>query len=92
MRIKKTIRGFALVTFKDHNGIKCSLQKSSLATEDAVWLGCNDANPQQLISGKGWQPVPMPAEYIANTRMHLTRKQVVKLLPHLEKFVKEGEI
>jgi hypothetical protein len=45
-----------------------------------------------MIPGKGWKPVPMPAEYIANTRMHLTKKQVARLLPHLEKFIREGEI
>lgn len=42
MRIKKTERGFALAEFVDRYGAKCSLQKSSLATEDCIWLGVNE--------------------------------------------------
>lgn len=36
---KTTIRGFRLVTFNDVCGQRCSLQKSSLAYVDALWLG-----------------------------------------------------
>lgn len=39
VRIKHTKRGFALIEFKDQYGAACSLQKSSLATADCVWLG-----------------------------------------------------
>ena len=92
MKLEQTNRGFALVKFKDRNGVECSLQKSSIATEDCIWLGCNDANPQTLIPGIGWQPVQMPREYIANTRMHLTRDQVSQLLPYLQEFILSGEI
>lgn len=41
MHIKKTSRGFDLIEFVDHYGAACSLQKSSLATEDCIWLGTN---------------------------------------------------
>lgn len=41
MHIKKTSRGFDLIEFVDHYGAECSLQKSSLATEDCIWLGTN---------------------------------------------------
>lgn len=34
-----TGRGFALAKFEDLYGTKCSIQKSSLATQDAIWLG-----------------------------------------------------
>jgi hypothetical protein len=88
----ETERGFKLIKFVDRYGVLCSLQKSSLATEDAIWFGCDDANPKILVHGKGWVPIDMPSEYIANTRMHLTRELVAKLLPHLKKFVKSGEI
>ena len=87
-----TERGFARIEFTDKYGVGCSLQKSSLATEDCVWLGCNEANPQILIPGKGWKPVEMPSEYIANTRMHLSREQVEELLPYLNRFVETGEL
>jgi len=39
MKKSKTNRGFAIYTFKDRYGKDCSLQKSSCATEDQVWLG-----------------------------------------------------
>ena len=45
-----------------------------------------------MVKGKGWQSIPMPHEYVANTRMHLTRKQVNELLPALQYFAKTGEL
>lgn len=32
-------RGFLKGKFKDRYGVECSIQKSSLATEDCIWLG-----------------------------------------------------
>lgn len=32
-------RGFAIGKFQDLYGHPCSVQKSSLATDDAIWLG-----------------------------------------------------
>lgn len=87
-----TNRGFKKYTFEDCYGIKCSLQKSSLATDSAIWLGCEDADPKVLIPGKGWQPVEMPEGYVADTRMHLTREQVKDLLPLLHWFVETGDL
>ena len=37
--MKKTGRGFPLGLFKDRYGEECSIQDSSLAFEDAIWLG-----------------------------------------------------
>jgi len=42
MQIEYTERGFSFVSFVDLYGKKSSLQKSSLATQDAVWLGTDD--------------------------------------------------
>jgi len=92
MKIEKTTRNFEIIKFTDEFNVKCSLQKSSLATEDSIWFGCNDANPRVLIKEQGWQPIKMPSEYLADTRMHLTREQVAELLPHLEAFVKTGDL
>jgi len=41
MKLKntKTNRGFAVVEFIDRYGVPSSIQKSSLATEDAIWFG-----------------------------------------------------
>jgi hypothetical protein len=47
MTPSETERGFALGTFQDRYGAACSIQKSSLATEDAIWLGVD------LEDGKG---------------------------------------
>ena len=92
MRKKKTPRGFGLFEFTDRYGNGCSLQESSLATERAIWLGIDEANPSVLIEGKGWTPVEFPTDTLFTTRMHLTRKDVKKLLPHLQKFVETGEL
>lgn len=97
MKIKKTNRGFKTIEFKDRYESICSLQKSSLATEDCIWLGVNDAQPQIMASktvagGCGWVPYPIPEDVFLTTKMHLTRNQVKKLLPHLQKFVETGDL
>ena len=90
MEIALTDRGFAHVTFTDRGGVACSLQESSLASEAAILLGCNEADPRVLVPNTGWQPVEMPKEFVANTHMHLTQQQVAALLPHLQRFVETG--
>jgi hypothetical protein len=42
LEFKYTVRGFARYDFKDLYGNACSLQESSLATDNAIWLGCNE--------------------------------------------------
>ena len=37
--ITKTERDFALIEFKDLNNVDCSLQQSSLADYQCIWLG-----------------------------------------------------
>lgn len=88
----KTQRGFDRVEFTDHYGTQCSLQKSSLASEDAIWFGCNDANPKILHPGRGWQPFAFPNGVQMTTRMHLTQEQVKELLPYLQRFVETGKL
>jgi len=56
INFKRTQRGFRYVEFIDHNDVECRLQKSSIADDDAIWLGCNDANPRVFIPGDSWQP------------------------------------
>lgn len=99
-----TQRGFRKGTFIDRYGEKCSIQKSSLASEDAIWLGIENANPQIMQSDAvrlglsqepnpvGWMPFPVPKEVVMSTRMHLTQEQVKELIPILQKFVDTGEI
>ncbi len=105
MKLKRsnTNRGFGMIEFEDRYGLKCTLQKSSLATEDAIWFGVHDAAPKVMASQAasvgvktdqvtGWVDYPIPKEVFISSRMHLTRKQVKKLLPILQRFVETGEI
>lgn len=95
--MEKTERGFALSEFTDLYGEKCSLQKSSLATEDAIWFGIDKPNPVIMASkiidgGTGWAKYPLPEDVHIHSRMHLTREQVAELLPALQTFVDTGEL
>jgi hypothetical protein len=96
MNTKKTHRGFKLVSFSDINGHDCSLQESSLATDRAVWLGIDDADPKAFVPGKGWASVDLDGlvdgELLLSTRMHLTQMDVRALLPYLERFAETGEL
>lgn len=98
-----TARGFDLIVFTDRYGSECTLQKSSLASEDCIWFGVDKLEPKVLHGdarklgiqhnqNSGWVDYQMPKEVQFNNRMHLTRKQVKDLLPILKKFVKHGEI
>ena len=74
MKIDFTERGFYRGEFKDDNGQLCSIQKSSAAEEDKIWLGAHDKGLYMESIG----------------RMHLTRAQVGALIPHLQAFVDNG--
>jgi len=92
-----TNRGFGHIEFIDRYGDKCSLQKSSLATEDAIWFGIDDASPKIMASktmegGTGWVPYEIPKDVLLTTRMHLTQEQVKELLPILQEFAETGEL
>lgn len=99
----KTNRGFDTIEFVDRYGDVCAIQKSSLAGEDTIWFGLQDASPQILAIDAeaagvytaetvGWIPYPMPPNVLLTTRMHLTRELVAELLPILQRFVDTGEI
>lgn len=103
MKKSKTNRGFELIEFEDRYEHKCSIQKSSLATEDAIWFGIDDAEPRILASDAhrmgiptpvqvGWIPFAVPEEVLMTTRMHLTQDQVKELLPILQHFAETGEL
>lgn len=100
---RKTNRGFARREFVDFYDKKCSVTKSSLATADAIWIGIDDPEPKVMAreaasvgvktsETTGWVPYPVPKEVLLHTHMHLTRAQVKKLLPMLQKFVETGEL
>lgn len=60
--------------FEDYGRQRCSLQRSSLATEDAIWLGAEREQPFE---------VGPPG------RMLLTREMAAELIPRLIVFVRE---
>jgi hypothetical protein len=74
IRWTHTERGFARGDFADLYGQKCSLQRSSIATTDAVWCGVD-------VSLRGDE---------VNSRMHLDREQARVLAAHLQRFADEG--
>jgi hypothetical protein len=79
---EKTERGFIRGDFKDRYGAACSIQKNSLATEDAIWLGMQEGTHIKNLDGS--------VDCLA--RMHLTREQVAILLPILQHFVETGNL
>lgn len=74
-----TDRGFARFDFIDRYGEKCSIQESSLGTEDCIWLGCD----HETVDLQG-QP--------CGARMHLTQSHAAELIPLLQKFVETGRL
>ena len=107
MQPTHTTRGFDLINFEDRSGLKCSLQKSSIAGEDCIWLGLDELvikefYPMPRDTDESWFPITIedldklkhrPQNEIHGfTRMHLTQKQVKELLPYLQRFAKTGEL
>jgi hypothetical protein len=66
--------------FKDRYDADCSIQKSSLATEDCIWLGCNH---ETIHSQTGER---------CGARMHLTQSMAADLIPLLQHFVDTGDL
>lgn len=86
------------IVFLTAMDVNAVYKKSSLASEDAIWLGVNNANPIimstdaikhgiETTKTTGWVDYPIPKEVLLTTRMHLTREQVKELLPYLQRFV-----
>lgn len=87
-----TERGFARIDFTDDYGCECSLQKSSSAEGEKIWLGMNDPQVKFLVKGRGWQDYKLPEGVEGFSRMHLTQDQVRALLPYLQRFADTGEL
>jgi hypothetical protein len=105
MKLKygQTQAGFPYLEFKDRDGNVCSIQQSSLATENAIWLGIDDAKPMVMnqdaykagvepLGGVGWRDYPLPKEVLLHTRMHLTAADVQTLIRVLEHWYMSGKI
>lgn len=86
MELKQTARGFTHADFTDLYGAVCSIQDSSLATDDAIWLGVDHVNAVHMQSFAGVDMERLPA------RMHLSREMAAELIPILQRFVETGTI
>lgn len=93
MKVTKTERGFVLVEFKDERGILCTIQESSDAMKNCIWLGSQKINLREFKDGR-WEPRPEfdAGDFVASNRMHLTQGQVIELLPFLNQFAQTGNI
>jgi hypothetical protein len=88
----KTDRGFPFCEFYDLYENLCYVQDSSLAFENAIWLGVREANPLIRIPGEGWQPVDFPEGTLFKTQMHINQNQAKALVEVLQRFIKSGSI
>lgn len=77
MEFKPTKRGFLRATFQDRYGSECSVQESSLAGEDCIWLGVE---------------VDFQGNEVPRARMHLTQQMARDLIPVLRHFARSGRL
>ena len=79
MKTTRTQRGFQRIDFKDAYGEPCSLQVSSSASMQAVWLGQEHETIHQVTGEK------------CGARMHLERRTVKSLIRHLQNWLDTGD-
>jgi len=99
MEWDKTSRGFKYGKFKDNKNIDCTIQESSNAESDCIWLGALDIGLKEFIAHRqpsAWEPIELEDtiehHFIANNRMELTREMVEELIPILQNFVNTGRL
>ncbi|BCH33205.1 hypothetical protein MesoLjLc_51350 [Mesorhizobium sp. L-8-10] len=71
--LKETNRGFAVGKFIDRYGAPCSIQKSSIATEDCIWLGI-DNNRMHLTQDMAAALVPLLQTFVATGELGQERQ------------------
>lgn len=72
-------RGFLRADFKDRNGDAASIQESSLATEECIWLGLNEGTHHHITGD-------------CLARMHLNREQAKAIGFALVRFARNGSL
>lgn len=96
MNRSKTIRGFDIINFIDSKGVECSIQKSSQADDDYIWLGANKIGLKRFIAGRGWEDIELTQNsyenYIANNRIHINREQAREIVEALQVFIETGDL
>ena len=83
IKLRKNEHGAAVGKFQDLYGVTCSIQKSSIASIDAIWLGRDAWRSSKLDCSD---------HNVEHARMHLDQETVAALLPLLKRFVKTGEL
>ena len=81
MKRTKTKRGFRLYTFQDTYKCRCSLQMSSIAHHEAVFLGSDEDQERHDVTGE-----------LLTTRMHINRKTAREIGLKLIAFAETGEL
>jgi hypothetical protein len=64
-RRTKTRRGFAIRHFTDLYGLPCSIQESSIATEEAIWFGVDEARRMHLTRAHVKKLLPVLKQFVA---------------------------
>lgn len=77
--LQPTNRGFLHAAFKDRNRIACSIQESSIATEECIWLGCDEGEHHHVTGD-------------CMARMHLTREMAAEIGRALTRFALRGTL
>lgn len=80
MKVTKISRGFQLIEFKDLCGEACSIQQSSLADKDALWIGAEHETIHAVTGEK------------CGARMHVDRRLAKQLITILQKWIKTGNL
>ena len=76
LKLTETHRGFALANFTDLYGAECSIQKSSLAELDAIWLGVDrDQNGKEcsrmhLTQGMALALLPLLRRFVRTGELY----------------------
>lgn len=91
MKFETNQRGFSIAEFDDLYGNRCSIQKSSAAMYDAIWMGISNPVINVMVDGQ-WKDVALPEGSVIHSRMHLSQKMVRDMLPALKHFAETGEL
>jgi len=74
MKVGKTARGFARIDFTDEYGNKCSLQESSWAEKDAIWLGVDETR-MHLARAQAKKLLPHLQAFVETGSIRLPKKK-----------------
>lgn len=87
-------RGFKIGEFEDLYRGKCVLQKSSLATQDAIWFGIRGpkVTAHDINNPGKYVELYVPENVTIHSEMHLSQDMVRDILPYLHHFAETGDL